>query len=240
MSHYFDNIELNGHKLTAEAENIEDDIANFTPQLVRLKQLQIPAVLQTDQIKIIASQSKQKLAPHRANLNLAADCGNFLNLAADCGSLAHLYLEMIANEGLEHWPASRIDTASQAMLFWLMQCGYAKIEVEKYVVQIISALKQTIASPQGSWLLARRASMQVELSISTAEEEQRIDLTFVENGTRWIIDYKLGLEVTEASVNETAQAHKAQLARYAALFVNENCQIKTAVFFIKLGKLVEI
>jgi len=86
--------------------------------------------------------------------------------------------------------------------------------------------------------------MQAELSISTMNEnemqEHRIDLTFVENDTRWIIDYKLGLDMSETNLNVAAQAHKPQLARYAALFAHENMPIKTAVLFLSLGKLVEI
>jgi ATP-dependent helicase/nuclease subunit A len=177
--------------------------------------------------------------------NLAADCGNHLNLAADCGTLAHLYMEMIATSDLSDWPASRIDAASQAMRFWLMQRGHAKHEVETQVPHIIAALKQTITSPQGAWMLAPRASRQAELSISATDEngetqEQRIDLTFIENDTRWIIDYKLGLDVTEANCEAAALAHKPQLASYAALFAHEKLAIKQAVFFLNLGKLIEI
>ena len=251
VSHCFEDNALKSLEVATEIENIEDDIARFTPQLVRLKQLQIPAALQINQqpalaygntkIALALSQITPNLAADTGSFkNLAADCGSFKNLAADCGSLAHLYMEMIAKNGLEHWPASRIDACSQSMRVWLMQRSHAKIEIEKHVVQIISALKQTIASPQGPWLLARRASMQAELSISTVDEEQRIDLTFVENGTRWIIDYKLGLDVTEATANAAAQAHKPQLVSYAALFTQENLPIKTAVFFLNSAQLIEI
>ncbi len=222
-------------ELTESAANSEDGIASFTPRLIRLKQLQIPSVLQLENaIKITPNklQTKQSL-PVPA-----------LNLAADVGSLAHLYMEMITNDSLEKWPASRMDTASLSMQFWLLQRGYAKNEVEKQVPQIIAALKQTIASSEGTWILAPRASSQAELSITSINEneaqEHRIDLTFIEKDVRWIIDYKLGLEVTEANANVAAQAHQPQIARYAGLFQHENLPIKTAVFFLSLGKLIEL
>ncbi len=79
-----------------------------------------------------------------------------------------------------------------------------------------------------------------------AVQEHRIHLTFVENDAltktkvRWIIDYKFGLEVTEANAHIAAQTHKPQLERYAALFANEKLPVKQAVFFLNLGKLIEI
>jgi ATP-dependent exoDNAse (exonuclease V) beta subunit len=212
----------------------EDGIANFTPRLIRLKGLQIPTILQTDADSASSNRPKTKQ-------NLAQTPPN---LAADCGTLAHLYMEMIANDGLEHWPASRMDIAFQSMLFWLMQRGHAKNEAEKQVPQIIAALKQTINSPQGSWILASRASTQAEFSITVmndnAVQEHRIDLTFVENNERWIIDYKLTVADENADLKLAAEQHKPQLAGYAALFSHENLTIKTAVFFLSLGKLVEI
>ena len=225
-------------ELTAKAE---DGIANFTPFLIRLKQLQIPAELQLD--------NGAKIKPNKAQVK-QSEPSLALNLAADAGSLVHLYMEMIANEGLENWPASRMDTSVQAIQFWLLQRGHAKNEVEKQALQIVSALKQTITSPDSAWILAPRVSLQTELSITSMNEneaqEHRVDLTFVDDDiltktkTRWIIDYKFGLEVNVDNANAAAQTHKPQLAGYAALFAHENFPIKTAVFFLNVGKLVEI
>jgi hypothetical protein len=131
------------------------------------------------------------------------------------------------------------------MQFWLTQHGYSKIEVEKQVLLIAQALKQAISSAAGAWLFVPRASTQTELSITTINEnnqpqEQRIDLTFIENNERWIIDFKLGLEVTAANANIAALSHKLQLERYTKLFTHENLSIKTAVFFLSLGSLIEV
>jgi ATP-dependent helicase/nuclease subunit A len=232
VSNYFAEVIINNVESKEKSDAIEDDIAKFTPQLVRLKQLQIPTALLSNIIKNItastslqASVSTQTAAP---------------NLAADLGSLAHLYMEMIAKNGLSDWPVSRMDIASQGMLFWLLQRGHVKNEAEKQLPLIINALKRTITSLQGSWILTPRASLQTELSVNTIDGEQRIDLTFIDQGARWIIDYKLGLEVTEANCASAALAYKAQLAGYAALFAHENLPIKTAVFFLSLGQLIEI
>ena len=249
VSHEFESVELNAES-DGQNTNIEDDIivsiANFTPNLIRLKQLQIPNILQAD--KVLANQTsklQKNQNSQQTSLNQIS-----LNLIADCGTLAHFYMEMIANDGLGNWPASRINASASAMQFWLQQKGHAKneveiLEVEKYIQQVIAALIKTINSPQGAWMLVPRESTQAELSITTinennAAQEQRIDLTFIDANVRWIIDYKLGLDVNEANLNLAAQSHKPQLVGYAALFAQENLPIKTAVFFLSLGKLVEI
>jgi ATP-dependent helicase/nuclease subunit A len=232
VSQYFHNLQLDDTQVQEQADDIKTSITNFSPQLVRLKQLQMPAVLQTNQQQAVLQHDNTKSS---SNPPIATP-----SLAADAGSLAHLYLELIAKNGLEKWPASRIDACSQSMQFWLLLRGHAKIEVDKYVSLVISALKCTISSPEGAWILASRASSQTELSISSENEEQRIDLTFVENGTRWIIDYKLGLDVTEANAPFAALVHKPQLERYAGLFSSEKLPIKLAVFFLILGKLIKL
>ncbi len=233
---------------TANNKQAQTRIADFTPKLMRLNSPKVPELLKNlpkDYLQKTNQTHAQDNSQTKQNLAALA-----LNLAADAGSLAHLYMEMIANDSLEKWPASRMDIASQSMQFWLLQRGHAKNDVEKYVVQIIAALKQTISSMQGSWILAPRASSQTELNITSMNEngepqEHRIDLTFTEDDdltktkVRWIIDYKLGLEVTEANANVAAQAHQPQLARYATLFAHEKLPIKTAVFFLSLGKLIE-
>ena len=224
--------------------NADDNIANFTPNLIRLQHLQIPNVLQT--AKTLAPQARKSLIKQNQPAIL-------LNLAADTGSLAHLYMEMIANDGLEYWPASRIDASAAAMRFWLLQKGHAESAVAQQVSNVIAALKKTINSPQGAWMLAPRKSRQAELSITTIDEnaeaqEQRIDLTFIEHDAldedklgekvRWIIDYKLA--AANESIEIAAEAYKPQLACYAELFAHESLSIKTAVFFLNLGKLVEL
>jgi ATP-dependent helicase/nuclease subunit A len=220
----------------------EDEIANFTPRLIRLKHPQMPMLLQSDKTSTITPsipQAKISLSPPN------------LNLAADAGSLAHLYMEMIANTSLEHWPTSRIETCSQAMQFWLLQQGHAKNVIEKQVPDIIAALKETISSPEGLWIFASRSTRQAELSLTAIDEnnqlqEHRIDLTFIDEDlltktkTRWIIDYKLTSADENANLKIAAEQHRPQLEHYASLFLHENLPIKKAVFFLTFGKLIEL
>lgn len=68
-----------------------------------------------------------------------------------------------------------------------------------------------------------------------------IDCTFIENGVRWIIDYKTTqavADLSEVALTQAAGEYQQQLAGYAALFADEGLPIKTAVFFVNIGRLI--
>ncbi|HSI25398.1 MAG TPA: UvrD-helicase domain-containing protein, partial [Methylotenera sp.] len=113
VSHYFNQPDI---KQVQEEAGIkeEEEIANFTPKLVRLKQLQIPAVLQTKKT-ITVDLNIVQANPSSAN-----------SIEADIGTLAHRYMEIIAQQGIEAWPLRRIDSLMPAMQHWLRQQGYSE------------------------------------------------------------------------------------------------------------------
>jgi ATP-dependent exoDNAse (exonuclease V) beta subunit len=70
-----------------------------------------------------------------------------------------------------------------------------------------------------------------------------VDRSFVEDGVRWIVDYKttdFGLEVAPASLAAHAERYRAQLEAYAALFADEALPRRLAVFYATHGKLVSL
>jgi ATP-dependent exoDNAse (exonuclease V) beta subunit len=96
-------------------------------------------------------------------------------------------------------------------------------------------------------VLAARAQAGHEQEIlfmdNTFVKKRIIDRTFVDAGTRWIVDYKTTAAVanfSEAEIQTEALKHVPQLAEYAALFKDEGLPIKTAVFFVNVGRLIEV
>ena len=70
-----------------------------------------------------------------------------------------------------------------------------------------------------------------------------IDRTFTEAGVRWIIDYKTTIvakNVSSAELKLLAEPFRGQLEAYANLFINEGLNVKCAIFFIHIGRLVII
>ena len=222
---------LNAEVQKADATQIQM-LAEFCPQLMRVPQATIPSVLAA------SSGLAQSANPHQ---NTAQELT--LNLAADCGTLIHLYIEMIANTGLSDWPASRINTCSKAMSAWLQQRGHALDSALASVRWITVALTTTINSDDGKWILRARPGALNEYAIDSLDSnkvtKKVIDRTFIEDGIRWIIDYKTTtIENDENALKMVAETFREQLESYANLFASEPLDVKCAIFFTHLGRLV--
>jgi len=216
---------------TAEA----DDIAVFTPCLVRLKQPHVPPVLQTDKPVAITGKPNSKPGSSSAGID------------ADIGTLTHRYMEMIAQQGAAAWPALRVNALLPAMHHWLRQQGHAESLVNAAATRVGQLLTATLNSAEGQWVLQARDGAAVELALMTltGDEVKKhiVDRTFIEGGIRWIIDYKtteLAADASEQVLQSAAEKHRGQLDGYAALFAHEGLPITCAVFFMHIGRLVPL
>ena len=221
------------------------DIKLFKPQLQRLDSSEFAG----DFLQGITQHAAKKQPHHSAfddQVNAPAGFTGMLteiDFHRHCGILAHLYMELMAKP-TQSWTQQRLTQCQPAMQKWLMQQGYATKLAEQGAIEVQAALKATLNSEVGQWVLNNHSQAVSELSLMQATEAEVkkhvIDRTFVENGTRWIVDYKLtnlelGLELKQA-----AEVHRSQLARYASLFASEGLPIKTAVLFLSTGQLVEL
>lgn len=215
----------------------EATLADFVPPLVRLQQPQMPAVLQT------ATPFTPLWNPGEASesLSLAA------SLEADIGTLAHRYLELMARQGLATWPEARIHQAMPAMQRWLQQQGHAEKQAHDAAAVVVQLLLTTLRSADGQWVLQARegADAEVAWSYADASELKRyvVDRTFMENGVRWIIDYKtvaLPADISEEQLRAQVARYRLQLDNYASLFADQGTLVRKAIFFLALGRLVEL
>ena len=164
------------------------------------------------------------------------------NLYKDCGTLAHVYMELLAQRaGLL---SSAVSAWHKPMRRWLMRLGHSENAAKQGADIVMAALQTTLASQAGQWVLQDHDQAASELSLMQASESGAknhvIDRTFIEQGTRWIIDYKLGLGDEAESSAAAAEAHRPQLARYASLFADAGLPVKTAVLFLSTGRMVEL
>ena len=222
----------------APVENVDADIMDirqFVPPLVRLAQ---PAV--AEQLCHISATVDavfdEQAEPEQAGTRLDADVG----------TLAHRYVEIIAQGDPNQWDTSRIKTLQPAMQRWLIQQGHDETEARRGASRVVSVLSTTLVSDQGRWVLQAREQAAAELTLATVEAghiaTHIVDRTFIENGERWVVDYKsarLG-EVSEASLEQQAVQYRPQLERYAKLFVHEGLPVRKAVFFLAHGRMVEL
>ena len=65
-----------------------------------------------------------------------------------------------------------------------------------------------------------------------------VDRTFIEAGTRWIVDYKTAMPAGDLAAH--AEHYRDQLERYADLFRPDGLPIRAAIFYAALGRLVAV
>lgn len=231
--------------IQAEPMRLPEDtsaLAAFTPQLMRLPIAQMPVALaKYDTAKPIAS-AYQQLSPEAESVLSAAQ-----KLATDKGTLAHLYMQIISNTGLEQWTPARLNRCKPAIVNWLLQQKHTHALSLSSGDEIIAMLHTTLTSPDGQWVLKTRPDAANEFAIEALNnqmiQKKIIDRTFVEQGTRWIIDYKsipLAPELSDATLQQMAEPYREQLEGYAHLFNQEGLRMQKAVFFLSVGKLVKL
>jgi ATP-dependent helicase/nuclease subunit A len=222
------------HDLVARAPLAQNDaeLRHFIPKLIRVRQAETPAALQVSGSEAYASQ-----IPAQQDATIAA-------LEADIGTLAHLYLQLIAGQGLERWGESvknQFLMHAPAMQRWFRQRAYSDSEAGLSAAKAAALLTTTLQSADGQWVLQAHDQAASELAIEQlAESKKVIDRTFIADGVRWIIDYKSMPVSSQQDLNALAAQFKLQLAAYAQLFQQQSLPIKTAILFLSAGKLVTI
>ena len=169
------------------------------------------------------------------------------------GIFTHEYLKTITEEGIEHWPTTRIQEQENKIFRKVINSGIHKDEATLIVETILRGLTSTVQSSTGQWLLDNHhKDSACELSLwSTIRgviKESIIDRTFIEKSndkeTRWIIDYKTSLPKEDTNLDrffeEQALRYSPQLQRYKNLFSDENHLINTALYYPLIDKLLEI
>jgi ATP-dependent exoDNAse (exonuclease V) beta subunit len=226
----------------AEAAPDDGAGAEFEPRLLRLAEPAPPPALLGDAGggPPAAAAAGEDAATAAGG---AADGGG-PGLAADVGTLVHAYLEAIAREGLAAWPLARIDGLGAAMRVWLGQQGHAEAAARGGARDAQAALRTALQSEAGRWLLSGHEEASSEWALSSAGAEgiatHVIDRSFVENGVRWIVDYKTAKVGAGETARQHAERYRAQLERYAALFRGDGLPLRIAVFYATTGELVEL
>lgn len=219
---------------------LQDGVAEevvFIPKLIRLSEPNIPEMLKPG---TTATRKVETAASTETGIESAGS-----RLDANSGILAHRYMELIAQDGLEAWPVSRLEQMEPVMQRWLIAQGHGNEEAVIGAERALDALRVTLGSEAGRWVLQKRDQEGYEYMLARAEEDavstHIMDRTFVEDGVRWIIDYKstrFADSWSEPELQKQAELHVEQLRRYARLFEGEGQPIKAAVLFLSVGRLV--
>jgi len=214
------------------------DETEFIPQLIRLAHPAVHGVF-TATTSLSGGQSYQLAAEPADDAPLAGRTADAL-----IGSLAHRYMELMVKDGITHWPLSRLATLTPVMGHWLVSQGLPADQAASGAQRVAGMLDTALASKDGRWVLEKRDKDDVELAISRADKllvsTHVVDRTFIEDGVRWIIDYK-SVQLDPAIVDTDLQAitgnYREQLARYSLLFADDGLPIRQAIYFLSIGRI---
>jgi ATP-dependent exoDNAse (exonuclease V) beta subunit len=244
----------------AVEESAGCDLATFVPQLVRQKHL--PAVLRKMDGEMQGDMS-HALADAQMDSSLSASGEAADPFAAALGTLTHALLEQMSQD-IDAWHAARLNAIQPAAERWLASRGWPWADAITGAARVMAMLHKTLASEAGRWVLMQHEGAAAEWVLSSAAGSQKVgagdtphskstggtassvetrvvDRTFIDNGVRWIIDYKtadLGEMATDAQFAAHAARFQPQLARYGRLFANEALPQQLAVFYVAHGRLV--
>ena len=210
----------------------QEDLAHFVPQLLRLAAPAIPAAWQAPAATGVAPPPREETADA---------------LAAAVGTLTHAVLELIAADP-ESWPAQCVAEREPGFERWLASRGWSPAESRAGAARVARMLATTLASRDGQWVLRRRADAAAELALTgvgagDTPMTRVVDRSFVEDGVRWIIDYKtadLGRQADPERLRAHAARYRPQLETYAMLFAGEGLPQRLAVFYAAHGILTTL
>lgn len=213
-------------------------LADFIPQLLRVAEPGLPAVIQAARHESISSGQAHDDIPV---------LGRAASLEAHVGILAHKYVEMIAaRPNFDDWLA-RLSGLLPVMQRWFRQQGQVEAAANSGAEQVQRLIKLTLQSADGRWVLAARPQAAAELAMGCEYEggfrQLVVDRCFIENGERWIIDYKstrLSAATDTGKLLQAAEAFEPQLSGYAALFAAEGLPLRKAIYFMEIGRLCEL
>lgn len=142
------------------------------------------------------------------------------------GTVVHRWLQRIAGDPAA-WDAARIDALAPQLVRELAALGLPAADRAAAGERAAAALRGTLADARGRWLLAPRgaaAAAASELRLTGIDQGQLVDVaidrSFVEDGRRWVIDFKTGAHEggdREHFLDNEVLRYRAQLARYARL-----------------------
>jgi len=165
------------------------------------------------------------------------------------GNLVHRLLQLIGEQGLDNWISNDgMETAHQWCRHQLRKKGVRGQKARRIIDTVGQAIETCMASDRGRWILAahRDACCEYKLTavVSGRARNMVLDRTFVDNGIRWIIDYKTSSHSggdLEGFLSNEADRYREQLQGYRdALALTESRPIKTALYFPLLDRFTEV
>lgn len=147
-------------------------------------------------------------------------------------------------ELLSDWAKLKTEPDTPLFSQALTELGISKAHIAEASARAVLAMRKIAHDPFAQWLLSlEREEAHNEWALHTTQgmnspsgAQFRIDRTFIDQGTRWVVDYKIADMVDAGDIDvwlkAQAERYHEQMKRYALLFkALENKPIKTVLYF---------
>lgn len=173
-----------------------------------------------------------------------------LQRSAILGTVTHEYLAFLGEEPGRQSPAY-IETLRAGMEKRFELAGYGAA-AQTLAQECLAMLNNTLASPQGRWILAQHTARAAEFELCGQYGGDLltavVDLTFIDAQTRerWIVDYKTAApqegESAAQFYQRQAEQHAPQLERYRTLLqqLDAKHHCRAGLFFPAFGGWCEV
>ncbi len=162
--------------------------------------------------------------------------GGAAALSRQLGTAAHILLRRLAGRTPLQWTAGELRQA-----LWTAGVGPAEWEAAR--TRLEAMLERTVGDERGRWILAAHEAAQCEWAIQGVVQEGLrqaiVDRSFIEEGVRWVIDYKTGAHegaALAAFLDGQVEIYRPQLEGYAELLrAMEARPVRCGLYFPALG-----
>jgi len=165
------------------------------------------------------------------------------------GTVVHSLLCRIARQGLGGWDAARLKAARGAIETEFRTLGLGAAAAQAAAREATGIISRALSDDRGRWALSAHEKGFVEMEVTGFVDGRivhvAIDRTFVENGVRWVVDYKSssheGGSLDDFLANER-ERYAGQLERYAAILRagGEALEIRKGLYYPALGAWIEV
>ena len=231
---------------TGDAEPQDDDETEASPALnLPLIYRRLAADWQVPDVPASVHLSKIELAETQTYIEFSW-AGEDARLA---GNLVHRLLQLLGEQGVDCWESNGgIEQQTNWCRQQLLNAGIKSKKADSIIATVTDAVSNCLASKRGRWILAAHEDARCEYAITAVLDGRPrnliLDRTFIENGTRWIIDYKTSSHSggdLEGFLDSEVNRYREQLQRYAtAVALNDPRPIKTALYFPLLDRFLEV
>ena len=165
------------------------------------------------------------------------------------GNLVHRILQWITQSGKN---TSDFAAAKTGLETWcrgvLSGRGINGAKADTVVSDVFFAVKNCLASETGKWILSNHEQSHSEMAITAVIQGHVrnlvIDRTFVDQDTRWIIDFKTSRHAggdLDGFLQQESERYGEQMRAYRQAMTGMNdLPIKTALYYPVFDRLLEI